>query len=451
MRIHAWMVETLERLLFISFTHTSCSNQLITTLTSEVKTLETNLCHAEFDNVVNSENFNLLFAQYEFFKEQVKCGKHGSTAKFWFDYMEKVWNVLQFSVATSTNKFDMHVSSLQNLCPLLFCMNNHNYAKYLSLYYVMLLNLPEEAKSLIENRGFSVSRSDVPAGRCSIDMTIKQTINKDAKTRGGIIGFSRSLPTYYRWCVTRHNRSQYVSALHEIINMDSKSLDSHKDMTNSERQLNEKSVRSTVRAFSAFTNPFEMSTDALVCLSSGKKVSEDVANDMMELDRYGKEQFESFVDSRLKDKTVAFKHPLPKSGIKTFSSAANAVAVKSKTKEVKMKVQRNLFGQLLVLSHEHAIDMEKVLRYPLSPTPWSLASPDGLPLKTNKAQLLSVFEKQEFLVTEDISKMQGTVHVIDRMAFFHSVTDIPDTFGELAKKVLHTLPQRASVHFVTDT
>ena len=114
----------------------------------------------------------------------------------------------------------------------------------------------------------------------------------------------------------------------------------------------------------------------------------------MELDRYGKEQFESFVDSRLKDKTVAFKHPLPKSGIKTFASAANVVAVKSKTKEGKMKVQRNLFGQLLVLSHEHdMIDMEKVLRYPLSPTPWSLASPDGLPLKTNKAQLLSVLEK----------------------------------------------------------
>ena len=155
----------------------------------------------------------------------------------------------------------------------------------------MLLNLPEEAKSLIENKGFSVTRSDALAGRCAIDMTIEQTTNKDAKTRGGIIGFSRSLPTYYRWCVTRHNRSQYVSALQEITNMDSKSP---------ERQLSEKSVRSVVRAFTVFTNPFEMSTDALVCPSPGKKVSEDVANDMMEVDRHGKEQFESFVDSRLK-------------------------------------------------------------------------------------------------------------------------------------------------------
>ena len=114
-----------------------------------------------------------------------------------------------------------------------------------------------------------------------------------------------------------------------------------------------------------------------------------------------------------------------------------------------MKVQRNLFGQLLVLSHD--IDMEKVLRYPLSPTPWSLASPNDLLLKTNKVQLLSVPEKQEFAATEDISEMQGTVHVIDGIAFFHSLTDLCDTFGKIAMKVLHTLPQRAPVHFITDT
>ena len=111
----------------------------------------------------------------------------------------------------------------------------------------------------------------MPAGRCAIGMTIEQTINNDAKARGVIIRFSRNLPTYYRWSVTRHNRSQYNSALQEMTNMDSKSLDSHKDITNSERQLKEKSVRSTVRAFSAFTNPFEMSTGAQFACHLGTK------------------------------------------------------------------------------------------------------------------------------------------------------------------------------------
>ena len=85
------------------------------------------------------------------------------------------------------------------------------------------------------------------------------------------MGVAEAFPHITDGVVTRHNRSQYVSAVQEIIKMDTKSLDSHKDMTNSERQRKEQSVRSTVWAFSAFTNPFEMSTDAIVCLSSGKK------------------------------------------------------------------------------------------------------------------------------------------------------------------------------------
>ena len=56
--------------------------KMITELTLEVKIIETKVCYAEFDNAVNSENFNLLFAQYEFFKGQVKCGKHGSMECF---------------------------------------------------------------------------------------------------------------------------------------------------------------------------------------------------------------------------------------------------------------------------------------------------------------------------------------------------------------------------------
>ena len=59
--------------------------------------------------------------------------------------------------------------------------------------------------------------------------------------------------------------------------------------------------------------------------------------------------------------------------------------------------------------------------------------------------------KKESIVTKDILKMQGTVHVIDGMVFFLILTDIPDTFGELAKKVLHTLAQRAPVRLITDT
>lgn len=330
-------------------------------------------------------------------------------------------------------------------------MNNHNYAKYLSLYSVLLINLPKEARELMQHKGFSVSRSEVPAGRCAVDLTIEQTINKDAKTTGGIVGFSRSLPTYYRWCVTRHNRAQYVSALQQITNLDSKVHDNHKDLSASEIKSSEEAVRSTVRAFSAYINPFEMDSEHLICLSSGIKISDDIANDLLTVNDHGKKLFEDFVNTRIENKTVEFKNPLPKSGLKTFESATNVVAVKSKSKEMKVKIQRSLFGQLLVLSHEHDINMEKVLSYPLSPTPWSLATPDGFPLKTNKATLMHEIEKKEFFVTEDLSKDPITAYVIDGMAFFHTLTEMPGTFGDLAQKFLKSLPQTSCIHFVTDT
>ncbi|GFN93311.1 hypothetical protein PoB_001981700 [Plakobranchus ocellatus] len=100
------------------------------------------------------------------------------------------------------------------------CMNHQNYAKYLSVYYIMLVNLPQQSKDLLQANGFSLSRSDRPASRTAADMTMEQTINKHAKPSGGIVGFSRSQPAYYTWCVTRHNSAQYVSATYQMANIE---------------------------------------------------------------------------------------------------------------------------------------------------------------------------------------------------------------------------------------
>ena len=57
-------------------------------------------------------------------------------------------------------------------------------------------------------------------------------------------------------------------------------------------------------------------------------------------------------------------------------------------KELKIIAQRNVYGQLLMTSQEHSIDLEKLFSYPLGPVPWSLATGDGRPEKTDKAVLL---------------------------------------------------------------
>ncbi|GFO35329.1 hypothetical protein PoB_006183400 [Plakobranchus ocellatus] len=184
---------------------------------------------------------------------------------------------------------------LQKLCPLLFSMNHQNYAKYLSVYYIMLVNLPQQSKDLLQANGFSVSRSDMPASRTAADMTIEQTIKKHAKTSGGIVRFSRSLPAYYRWCVTRHNRAQYVSATYQMVSIQSKKCETHKDFSLSKRKLSEKADKKSMDTFSAFLNLFNTERMHLACISSGQKVPEDIADDL-KVEDVGKKSFREFVD-----------------------------------------------------------------------------------------------------------------------------------------------------------
>ena len=165
--------------------------------------------------------------------------------------------------------------------------------------------------------------------------------------------------------------------------------------------------------------------------------------------------FESFVENRLKEKTVEFHKPLQKNKTKTFSSLKKVATLKRNKNVIKIKAQRNLFSQLLVLSQEHNIDLQKVLQYPLTPTPWSLASSDGSLLKTNKATFMHKLTPENSLMFEDYAKKKkkknNTVYIVDGNALIQALIAIPSTFGEIATHTFSSLPQSACVHFVTDT
>ncbi|GFN93834.1 hypothetical protein PoB_002034000 [Plakobranchus ocellatus] len=95
--------------------------------------------------------------------------------------------------------------------------------------------------------------------------------------------------------------------------------------------------------------------------------------------------------------------------------------------------------------------MEKVLKYPLSPVPWSLSSPGGLPLKINKATLLHKLENTfNSFESHDFSRQPYTAYIIDGNALLHCLSSGPDTFKDFAKQAFRSLPQTTSVHFVTD-
>ena len=95
-----------------------------------------------------------------------------------------------------------HIISRFTLLPCALCVQCHcNYAIYVPVYLMTLINLFKThpgCKVLLEQNGFSVSMTNVPRSRNAVDTTIERTINRHAKSQGGILWFSRNYAAYYR-------------------------------------------------------------------------------------------------------------------------------------------------------------------------------------------------------------------------------------------------------------
>ena len=113
-----------------------------------------------------------------------------------------------------------------------------------------------------------------------------------------------------------------------------------------------------------------------------------------------------------------------------------------------MKAERNLFGNLLMLSQYNDIDLESVFAYQLGPVTWSLATCDGGMVKTNKAQLMHHLETE--CTASSVPSVDKTACVVDGNAVIQSCVGLPEIFTELALQIFNYLPKSPEVYFVTD-
>ena len=107
---------------------------------------------------------------------------------------------------------------------------------------------------------------------------------------------------------------------------------------------------------------------------------------------------------------------------------------------------------MTVIAQTRDMDMREVLKYTLGPLPWSLATPEGLYVKTSKSKLAEVLEKD---VDPCAEKPDASVYILDGMALLQSIKNVPRTFGDLAeymlKLIIRTARNTVRVDFVTDT
>lgn len=199
----------------------------------------------------------------------------------------------------------------------------------------------------------------------------------------------------------------------------------------------EKAVHDVTKAIESMINPFTGEHGELVHLASGTIAPPEVAEDMKTMLRKGETSAVEFMNAQIIGAERNIHSTLKKTKFQTFSVVGKKVTSKSKKGElVAMKNSQMLFAKMLLIAKSRKLQMEEVLKYSLRPFPGSLPTSEGDLVKTTKSKLLQKIEEDVPSASVDLPAVENKAYILDAMVVLQTLTVIPETFGELATKLL---------------
>lgn len=140
-----------------------------------------------------------------------------------------------------------------------------------------------------------------------------------------------------------------------------------------------------------------------------------------------------------------FSKPIRRNTIRNFTNEIGKTKGPSQKKYInETKYERSMLAQIFCLAYTHSVDLNKVLSYPLTSVPRSLAHEDGTMNKNSKKNelisLISPSESEEASSERcDQSKCGYKVEIIDGNYLFNQLKNTPTKYGLFAEFLLKTI------------
>jgi len=113
----------------------------------------------------------------------------------------------------------MHLDAVYNTIPYFFMAGRINYARYTSVYLSEMRGLENNVPEMfahMQKRGFVVRRSEKNFNSVPTDQALEQSINREAKSNGGVIGYTLRRGSPLRWLLTRRATGEYAERVNDI-------------------------------------------------------------------------------------------------------------------------------------------------------------------------------------------------------------------------------------------
>ena len=151
------------------------------------------------------------------FREKMQA--QSELATFWLNYMDSVDLMLTFIRSEHSQNWDQHLSCVTEMAKYFHAYDRQNYSRWLTVYIADMRNLekdaPEVQKEFLDGN-FGVQRSSRPFCSVWTDLALEQSVNRDVKCSGGLLGITRKEAARDRWFLTTHVNSIISSSLAQI-------------------------------------------------------------------------------------------------------------------------------------------------------------------------------------------------------------------------------------------
>ena len=377
-------------------------DQITATLTSTRAAIKASSGSAHMLLEELMELLSPLWHEFQMFCQ--KSRQDSALFSFWHDYITMVGTFLQFIHAERSGNWSSHLNATAALAPHFFSMDRHNYARFLPVYLADMHQLHEDHPDVYEefmNGNNPIRRSTKPFSQVWTDMALEQSINRDSKSKGGIIGISQRPGALARWFLTSHEKATITGCLKEMCGFGAfNHVENHKEAMLPRIKRDEEDIGKLLALFESemMTNPFVFGTTEkplpLITFATGVVAPEDISRQLVNEKAIGTTQMKLFMDQRIITNQLNFWDPRKKLNIRTFSTMVKKKQLKTAEKKViTVSADRDLFGRLIVAATARDVDLKSVFTFELSSVPFSLFHSDATMRKTDKSSLLAALEK----------------------------------------------------------
>lgn len=453
-RIHQLVAAVLEKAIFQRYLEDDSQD----TRKKLCEGLLTDSGQHDLGNRAPPEHVHAAMQGYEAYFQRLIEGSQGKLAQFWAIYVyivNRVYRLLQRAVRT--NDLDLFLRVLPCTIELFFALNRPNYARWGSLFLDKLGKMPHAARKVLEEGAFSTRRTSKSYSRSPIDLTLEQTVNRDAASSAtGITSFTNSESAFRRWNISLTQRSMAVSEMKDMCDIQPGETPANQ-LKKGRISRDNRDMEALTKALEDTCNPFKKDAPAvLVNIATGKVAAAVTSDYLTQVLEQGRELRKKFTDECATD-DKRFLRTIPRFPVQNFAKG-NLQKKSSSEKKALDTAEgvRDAFGYLLTAAakSDEKPDLKMILSHPITEVPLPLAHADGSMNKTEKAAFTKILEGKQQKVLDEKSIGRVNVSMFDGGLLMHEIlpSHNKSTYSKIARDFIVKLASApgGEVHLLLD-